>query len=81
MNANASATTGANLVNRHWHDANAVTKMPMPSSQQLKKVRDSKAEMRTKRAKAATTAKVCAPPSNALASLFRKLSLAPSCTS
>jgi len=81
VNANASANANMNIMGRHWRDANAVNRMPVATTQQLKKIRDSKAEMmRTKRSKAAANTKTCAPPSNALASLFRKLSLAPSCT-
>lgn len=81
VNANPAAGPNMNLVSRHWHDANVTGRTPTTASpQQLKKMRDSKAEMRIKRSKAAANTKTCAPPSNALASLFRKLSLAPSCT-
>jgi hypothetical protein len=85
----------ANIASRHWHDANGGIKMtaanaqqmmgpngqPMPgvSAQQIKRARDSKAEMRVKRSKAAATARACAPPSNSFAGLLRRLNLSPRC--
>jgi hypothetical protein len=80
MNTNANV----NLRSRHWHDANAGTKMPVPmpvanapvNPQQIKRIRDSKAEMRAKRSKAAAIARTCQAP-NPWTGLLQKLSLAP----
>jgi hypothetical protein len=91
----AAPRTAANIASRHWHDANGGMKMaaanaqqmmgpngqPMPgvSAQQIKRARDSKAEMRVKRSKAAADARACAPPSNSFAGLLRRLNLSPRC--
>jgi hypothetical protein len=74
-----------NITGRHWHDANAGIKlagtqqMPGANAQQIKRARDSKAEMRVKRSKAAASVRACAPPSNGFAGLLRKLNLSPRC--
>jgi hypothetical protein len=76
-----------NIASRHWHDANGGIKMATASAQpmmgvnaqQIRRARDSKAEMRVKRSRAATNARACAPPSNAFAGLLRKLNLSPRC--
>jgi hypothetical protein len=76
-----------NITNRHWHDANAGIKMAAtnaqqmapPTAQQIRRARDSKAEMRVKRSKSAANTRTCAPPSNAFAGLLRKLNLSPRC--
>jgi hypothetical protein len=76
-----------NITNRHWHDANTGIKMAAtnaqqmapPTAQQIRRARDSKAEMRVKRSKSAANTRTCAPPSNAFAGLLRKLNLSPRC--
>jgi hypothetical protein len=91
----AAPGTAVNIASRHWHNANAGIKMaaanaqqmmgpngqPMPgvSAQQIKRARDSKAEMRVKRSNAAANARACAPPSNSFAGLLRRLNLSPRC--
>jgi hypothetical protein len=82
----ASPAPVMNATNRHGHDANAGIKMAAtnaqmtaPTAQQIKRARNSKAEMRVKRSRAAANAKTCAPPSNAFAGLLRKLNLSPRC--
>jgi hypothetical protein len=79
--------TVANIAKRHWHDANVGIKMTAanaqqmtaPTAQQIKRARDSKAEMRVKRSKAAANTRACAPPSNGFAGLLRRLNLSPRC--
>jgi hypothetical protein len=68
-----------NITGRHWHDANAGLKMAGANAQQIKRARDSKAEMRVKRSKAAASARACAPPTNSFTGLLRKLNLSPRC--
>ena len=77
MNANAS--TNVNVTSRHGHDARSGAK-PTASAQQIKKIRNSKAEMRARR-RAAANARACAPPTNVFQSLMRKLNLSPVCSS
>jgi hypothetical protein len=80
VNANASANV--NLASRHWHAASAGAKMATASAQQIKRIRDSKAEMRAKRSRAAAnTRTTCAPSTNDWTNLLRKLTLLPHCTS
>jgi hypothetical protein len=70
-----------NVTNRHWHDANATSKVTMPSPQQIKKIRDSKAELRVKRSKtAANNVRACPQATNPWTNWLRKLSLSPHCT-
>ena len=59
-------------------NANAGAKMPMPAAnaQQIKRIRDSKAEMRAKRSKAAANTRTC-PATNPWTGLFQRLSLVP----
>jgi hypothetical protein len=82
---NTNANANMNLMSRHWHDANAGAKMPMPvanaqlpvaNAQQIKRIRDSKAEMRAKRSKAAANTRTC-PATNPWTGLLQRLSLAP----
>jgi hypothetical protein len=78
-----NANANMNIISRHWHAAGA-NKMPAPNAQQIKRIRESKAEMLAKRSKAAADAKLCATPSSPLQILFRKLSqmsLSPACPS
>jgi hypothetical protein len=81
-NTNANASANMNLANRHWHTASAGAKMPVASAQQIKRIRDSKAEMRAKRSKAAAanTRTTCTPSTNNWTNLLRKLTLMPPCT-
>jgi hypothetical protein len=95
MPSPAAPGSVANIASRHWHDANGGIRMtaantqqmmgpngqPMPgvSAQQIKRARDSKAEMRVKRSNAAANARACAPPSNSFAGLLRRLNLSPRC--
>jgi hypothetical protein len=83
-NTNANASANINLASRHWHAAGAGAKMPMANvanAQQIKRIRDSKAEMRAKRSKAAAnTRTTCAPSTNNWTNLLRKLTLLPTCT-
>jgi hypothetical protein len=68
------------VTSRHWPDASATTKMAPTTAQRLKKARDSKAEMRVKRApNTVANTRTCAP-ANAFVSWLRKLNLAPYCT-
>jgi hypothetical protein len=81
--ANTNASANVNLANRHWHAASAGAKMPTASAQQIKRIRDSKAEMRAKRSKAAAntrTTSTCTPSTNNWTNLLRKLALMPPCT-
>jgi hypothetical protein len=75
LNANASTSTNVNVTSRHSHEARSAA-----SAQQIKRIRNSKAEMRAKRLRAAN-ARVCAPPANVFVSLMRKLNLSPGCSS
>jgi hypothetical protein len=74
----AAAETIVNITSRHWHDANAETRSTVVDPQQIKKPKDSKAEMRGKRSKAAANAKACTP-SNGFAGFLQKLNLSPRC--
>ena len=79
--ANMNTKANANLMSRHWHDANTGAKMPLTNAQQIKRIRDSKAEMRAKRSKAAAnTRPACTPSTNNWTNLLRKLALVPGCT-
>jgi hypothetical protein len=91
----AAPRTITNIASRHWHDSNAGIKVtaassqqmmgangqPIPgvNAQQIRRARDSKAEMRVKRSKAAANTRACAPPSNGFAGLLRRLNLSPRC--
>jgi hypothetical protein len=67
------------VTSRHWHDASARTRLTAANAQQIKRARDSKAEMRIKHPKAAANnPKTCAP-ANGFVSWLRKLNLAPRC--
>jgi hypothetical protein len=69
------------VTSRHWPDASAKTnKMAPTTAQRIKKARDSKAEMRVKRApNTVANTRTCAP-ANGFVSWLRKLNLAPHCT-
>jgi hypothetical protein len=67
------------ITSRHWPDASAKTKMAATTAQRIKKARDSKAEMRVKRApNTVANTRTCAP-ANAFVGWLRKLNLAPNC--
>jgi hypothetical protein len=80
MNNPETNAPNINIMGRRWHDAGAATKLTTtpPNAQQLKKLRDSKAEMRAKRSKAAANVKACSQ-SNDFQNLLRKLYLSPPC--
>jgi hypothetical protein len=65
-----------NITGRDRHDASEATKVTVPLPQQVKKIRDSKAEMRGKRSKTAANTRAC-PQTTAFTSWLRKLNLAP----
>jgi hypothetical protein len=68
------------ITGRHWHDTNGGPRLTPAIAQQIKNARDSKAEMRVKRSKAAANTKSCTPsPPNSFTGLLRKLNLAPRC--
>jgi hypothetical protein len=80
-NINTNANANVNLTGRHWHAASAGAKTPVASAQQIKRIRDSKAEMRAKRSRAAANTRTsCAPSTNNWTNLLRKLTLLPPCT-
>jgi hypothetical protein len=79
MNNPETNAPNINIMGRRWHDAGAATKLSAASAQQLKKLRDSKAEMRAKRSKAAASVRACSQ-SNGFQNLLRKLYLSPPCT-
>jgi hypothetical protein len=70
-----------NITSRDRHDASEATKVTAPLPQQVKKIRDSKAEMRGKRSKTAANTRACRQ-TTAFTSWLRKLNLvpAPRCT-
>jgi hypothetical protein len=82
--AETMASANVNLTSRHWHDASAKARMAtanVANAQQIKRIRDSKAEMRARRSKAAAnTRTTCTPSTNEWTNLLRKLTLLPHCT-
>jgi hypothetical protein len=82
--ASANASANMNLTSRHWHGASAKARMAtanVANAQQIKRIRDSKAEMRARRSKAAAnTRTTCTPSTNEWTNLLRKLTLLPHCT-
>jgi hypothetical protein len=65
-----------NITSRDWHDASEATKVTVPIPQQVKKIRNSKAEMGGKRSKTAANTRAC-PQTTGFTSWLRKLNLAP----
>jgi hypothetical protein len=82
--ASTNASANMNLTSRHWHDASTKARMATANAanaQQIKRIRDSKAEMRARRSKAAAnTRTTCTPSTNEWTNLLRKLTLLPHCT-